>query len=112
MLLVRARWWGIVAMCCAAAGLGCAAAPAGAAQSGGPDTQPLHRAGRWLVDADGRVFVGHGFNVVKKVAPFVRGEFGEADARMLADEGFTVARIGFIWAGAEPQPGVYDDAYI
>ena len=87
------------------------AAPAAPAQ-GGPDTQPLHRAGRWLVDAQGRVFVGHGANIVKKVAPYVRSEFAEADARMLADEGFTVARIGFIWAGAEPQPGVYDDAYI
>ena len=89
------------------------AAVTGTAQaSGGPDVQPLHRAGRWMVDADGRVVVGHGFNIVKKLAPFVRSEFSEADARLLADEGFTVARIGFIWEGVEPQPGKYDDAYI
>src|SRR3954469_9421980 len=80
--------------------------------AGGPDVQPLHRAGQWMVDADGRVFVGHGFNIVKKLAPFVRSEFSEADARLLADEGFTVARIGFIWEGVEPEPGRYDDAYI
>jgi endoglycosylceramidase len=89
----------------------CAAAPAQAA-TGAPVSSPLHRAGRWLVDDQGRVVVVHGVNVVKKVAPFVRTEFGEADARMLADEGFTVARIGFIWEGVEPQRGVYDDAYV
>jgi endoglycosylceramidase len=80
--------------------------------AGGPDVQPLHRAGQWMVDADGRIFVGHGFNIVKKLAPFVRSEFSEADARLLADEGFTVARVGFIWEGVEPEPGRYDDAYI
>jgi endoglycosylceramidase len=87
------------------------AAPAQAA-TGGPVSSPLHRAGRWLVDDQGRVVVVHGVNVVRKVAPFVRTEFTEADARMLADEGFTAARIGFIWEGVEPRPGVYDDAYV
>jgi endoglycosylceramidase len=85
---------------------------AGAAVAGSPVTGSLHRAGRWLVDDQGRVVVAHGFNVVKKVAPFVRSEFGEQDARLLADEGFTLARIGFIWEAVEPRPGVYDDAYI
>src|SRR6478672_10213172 len=96
----------VIALLCLAA-----AAPA-QAETGGPDVQPLHRAGQWMVDADGRVVVGHGFNIVKKLAPFVRGEFGDADARLLADEGFTVARIGFIWEGVEPEHGKYDDAYI
>jgi beta-glucosidase len=104
-----------LAVLCAAGVMCCAAMPASADAAptkGGPDTQPLHRTGQWLVDARGRVFVGHGVNIVKKVAPYVRTGFGESDARLLADEGFTVARIGFIWAGVEPQPGVYDDAYI
>lgn len=73
---------------------------------------PVHREGRWLVDGQGRVVVLHGFNVVRKNPPFVRREFGRSDARLLAREGFTVARIGFIWEGVEPRPGHYDDAYI
>lgn len=78
----------------------------------GPIAGRVHRAGKWLVDKQGRVVVPHGFNVVRKWAPFVRTEFGEADAQLLADEGFTVARIAFIWEGVEPEPGRYDDAYI
>jgi endoglycosylceramidase len=58
------------------------------------------------------VFIGHGANVVRKSAPYYPFRFGEADARLLADEGFTVARIGFIWEAFEPQPGKYDDAYV
>ncbi len=79
---------------------------------GGPITGPLHRAGPWLVDGQGRVFLGHGVNVVRKSDPYYPSRFGEADARLLADEGFTVARIGFIWEAVEPEPGRYDDAYI
>src|SRR3954451_10132861 len=110
VMRVRRRYaLALATVLCAALASG---GPAQAKSGGGPDVQPLHRAGRWMVDADGRVFVGHGVNVVKKVAPFVRTEFGEADAQLLADEGFTVARIGFIWEGVEPEPGKYDDAYI
>ena len=39
-------------------------------------------------------------------------EFTASDARLLADEGFTVVRIGFIWQGLEPSPGRYDDGYV
>lgn len=89
-----------------------AAAPAAGAAVGGPVSGPLSRAGTWLVDDQGRVVVTHGFNVMRKNPPFVRSEFSDQDARLLADEGFTLARIGFIWEGVEPRPGVYDDAYI
>ncbi|MFN8544359.1 MAG: cellulase family glycosylhydrolase [Candidatus Binatia bacterium] len=91
--------------------LALAIAPASAATPGATAGR-VHRAGRWLVDGQGRVVVAHGFNVVRKVAPFVRTEFGDADAQLLANEGFTVVRIGFIWEGVEPQPGRYDDAYV
>jgi endoglycosylceramidase len=73
---------------------------------------PVHRVGPWLVDAQGRVVVLHGFNAVKKNPPFFPSRFGTADTRFLASEGFTVMRIGFIWEGVEPAPGQYDDAYI
>jgi endoglycosylceramidase len=84
---------------------------AAAATAGGPAGR-VRRAGPWLVDEQGRVVVAHGFNVVRKTPPFVRTEFGEADARLLAREGFTVARIAFIWEGVEPEPGRYDRRYI
>jgi endoglycosylceramidase len=82
------------------------------ARADGPVTSALSRAGRWIVDAEGRVVVLHGINIVKKWAPYYPSRFSAQDARFLANEGFTAARIGFIWAGTEPEPGVYDDAYV
>ena len=34
------------------------------------------------------------------------------DARFLAAHGFDVVRVGFNWSGLEPQPGVFDSAYL
>ncbi|HVV76459.1 MAG TPA: cellulase family glycosylhydrolase [Mycobacteriales bacterium] len=68
--------------------------------------------GSWLVDAEGRVVVTHGFNVVKKLAPYYPSTFTAADAKLLANEGFTSVRTGFMWEAAEPSPGRYDDRYI
>jgi endoglycosylceramidase len=79
---------------------------------GGATRGPVQRVGAWLVDDEGRVVVAHGWNVVRKSAPFFPWRFGTSDARFLAEEGFTVARIGFIWEAVEPQPGTYDDRYI
>ena len=38
--------------------------------------------------------------------------FGGDDASFLARNGFNVVRLGMIWKGLEPQPGVYDEAYL
>jgi len=100
-----------VAAVAAAAWVAASTAPAHAVE-GAPVTGPLQRSGQWLTDDQGRAVIAHGVNVVRKVSPWVRTEFTERDARLLADEGFTVARIGFIWEGVEPQPGRYDDAYV
>lgn len=100
-----ARKLGVAAALCALASLmPCAADPAVA---GG-----FSRSGAWIVDAQGRVAVLHGFNIVRKVPPYYPPDFGEQDAAFLAGQGFKLARIGFIWAGVEPKPGVYDDDYI
>jgi endoglycosylceramidase len=72
----------------------------------------IHRAGKWLVDNKGRVVVMHGFNIVRKTAPYYPSHFTAQDARYLVAHGFTGVRIGFIWAGVEPRPGKYDDTYI
>src|SRR5436190_9616626 len=75
---------------------------------------PFARAGGYLTDAQGRVFISHGVNMVYKVAPFEPSAtgFGEDDAEFLAREGFNSVRLGVIYRAVEPQPGVYDDAYL
>lgn len=70
--------------------------------------------GRWLLDPQGRVLLLHGVNMVYKLPPYapdVDG-FGRDDARFLARNGLTTVRLGLIWKAVEPEPGVYDDAYL
>ncbi|BCI84138.1 hypothetical protein MTY66_57630 [Mycolicibacterium sp. TY66] len=70
--------------------------------------------GVWLTNSDGQVVLLHGFNEVYKLAPYdpAASGFSEDDAAFLAANGFNVVRLGVIWAGVEPQPGVYDTAYV
>src|SRR4051794_1439377 len=89
----------------------CAGLPASATAA---PKLPFGHAGRFITDADGRVFISHGVNLVYKVPPYepsVSG-FGADDATFLAHEGFNSVRLGVIYKGVEPQPGVYDDAYL
>src|ERR1700749_1995085 len=87
---------------------------AGATLAAAAPKLPLGHAGRWITDAGGRVVVMHGANLVYKVAPFYpsAGPFGPSDAAYLRSLGFTAVRVGVLWEGLEPQPGVYDDAYL
>jgi endoglycosylceramidase len=75
---------------------------------------PLGHEGRWLTDAGGRVVILQGTNMVYKRPPYAPDEtgFGADDARFLAREGYDTVRLGVIYAAVEPQPGVYDDAYL
>ena len=85
------------------------AAPAGAAHPAA-----LGHAGRWLTDAGGRVVVPHGVAVMDFDAAHLPAAigFGGDDAAFLAAHGFDVVRVGFNWSGVEPQPGVFDRAYV
>jgi endoglycosylceramidase len=88
-----------------------AAIPASAA---GAPRLPLGHAGRWITDARGRVIVVHGINMVYKLPPYypaVTG-FGDDDAAFLHRMGFNGVRLGVIWKALEPQPGVYNAAYL
>ncbi|WP_233428655.1 cellulase family glycosylhydrolase [Mycolicibacter heraklionensis] len=71
-------------------------------------------AGTWITDADGRVLNLHGFNEVYKIPPYEpsAGGFSDDDAAFLAANGFNSVRLGVIWAGVEPQPGVIDYNYL
>ncbi|UVO13573.1 cellulase family glycosylhydrolase [Mycobacterium sp. SVM_VP21] len=71
-------------------------------------------AGTWITDADGRVLIMHGFNEVYKSPPYApsAGGFDDDDAAFLAANGFNSVRVGVIWAGVEPEPGVIDYNYL
>jgi endoglycosylceramidase len=89
-------------------GLGTPAATAAA------PTPPLTHDGRWVTDAEGRVVILHGVNMVYKRPPYAPSAagFGANDARFLADNGFNTVRLGVIYKGVEPSPHHYDDAYL
>lgn len=83
---------------------------------GAPERAPaeLGTAGNWIVDQDGRVVILQGVNQVYKSPPFSPGGngFGDDDAAFLAANGFTAVRLGVYWSEIEPQPGVYNFAYL
>ena len=77
-------------------------------------TPPLSQQGRWITDADGRVVILNGVNMVYKRPPYHPSAIGfdAPDARFLREQGFNTVRLGLIYAGVEPTPGAYDDAYL
>jgi endoglycosylceramidase len=76
--------------------------------------EPLGSTGRWITDAEGRVVVLHGVNLVTKRSPSLPSAagWGADDARYLAEEGFNTVRLGFDYGAIEPAPGIYDAAFI
>lgn len=80
----------------------------------GAGTVGLSTSGTWFTDSDGRAVILHGLNVVYKIPPFEPSAsgFSDDDAAFLAANGFNVVRLGVIWAGVEPEPGVYNEAYL
>ncbi|HVU60122.1 MAG TPA: cellulase family glycosylhydrolase [Mycobacteriales bacterium] len=72
----------------------------------------ISRVDSWLVDRQGRVVELHGFDIIRKTAPFYPSHFTAKDADFLVRNGFTGVRIGLIWSAVEPRPGVYDDRYL
>jgi endoglycosylceramidase len=85
-----------------------------AQSAGAAPVPPLGHSGRWITDADGRVVILHGVNMVYKRPPYypAAGGFGADDATFLEDNGFNTVRLGLIYKGVEPRPGVYDDSYL
>src|SRR2546426_6402707 len=97
-----------VALCAALAGC------VGPTTADAASALPLSHAGRWITDARGRVVILHGTNMAYKLAPYYPGAagFDIQDAAFLRSLGFNAVRVGIIWKAVEPQPGVYDDAYL
>ena len=74
---------------------------------------PFVRAeGTRLVDAQGRHLVLHGTNSVNKT-PEPKPEMGRPERfQQMAAWGFNCVRLGFVWAGLEPEPGKYSEEYL
>src|SRR5262245_39356309 len=87
----RGVWMVRAAIAAACIALLCTAAAA----SADPST-PLGQHGRWVTDADGRVVILHGVNMVYKRKPYEpeRSGFGADDAEFLARNGFNTVRLG------------------
>lgn len=100
-------------MAVAACAAGLVAAPA-AAQAAWPPREPLTTAGRWVVDADGRVVVVRGMNLIDKRPPYLAGARGWRPemARWLRRQGFTAVRLGWIHKGFEPVRGEHRTDYL
>src|ERR1041385_5766345 len=96
--------------------VGLIAAPASARSSVQRSTQhpSIAHNGRWFTDSRGRVVILHGVNMVMKVPPYQPSAmgFGDDDAAVLQHEGFNTVPLGLILKGLEPQPGVFNDAYL
>ena len=89
------------------------AAPAGALADTPPADRPawpLQPQGRWVTDAQGRVVIVHGVDVVARAAPWLPGAagFGDDDARLLARAGFSAVRLGVVPAAVMPRPDAVD----
>ncbi|MFO7974716.1 MAG: cellulase family glycosylhydrolase, partial [Candidatus Hydrogenedentota bacterium] len=76
-------------------------------------TKFITTSGRQFIDTEGREILLTGVNVVDKSPE--RNYLSwhtEEDFARLRDWGMNVIRLGIIWDGVEPEPGVYDDEYL
>jgi endoglycosylceramidase len=95
-------------------GSGLASSQAGAASAAVLPAGPIGHAGRWITDASGKVLLVSGVNMVNKLTPYTPAAdgFDSADAAFLADNGLDAVRVGVLWEALEPEPGVFNDAYL
>jgi endoglycosylceramidase len=90
--------------------------PGGLTQPANPDASllSLGTSGSFLTNSDGQVVTLHGLNEVYKIAPGdpLASGFNDDDAAFLAENGFNAVRVGVIWSDLEPDPGVFNTAYL
>ncbi|HYY00924.1 MAG TPA: cellulase family glycosylhydrolase, partial [Mycobacterium sp.] len=90
--------------------------PGGLTQPADPDASllSLGTSGSFLTNSDGQVVTLHGLNEVYKIAPGdpLASGFNDDDAAFLAENGFNAVRVGVIWSDLEPDPGVFNTAYL
>ena len=106
----------IVAAALAAAVVGVPVAQARQAAHVRSSPPQLEHRGPFLTDPSGRVVIVHGVNAVFKHAPYVAPAtakgFTARDADFLANNGFNAVRLGVLFAGVMPKPGVIHHHYL
>ncbi len=69
--------------------------------------------GRKIIASEGGQIILHGINVVNKdPEEHYLGHVFERDFGRFRSWGFNVVRLGIIWDGLEPEPGVYNEDYL
>eukprot|EP00729_Bicosta_minor_P008698 gene8698-2097_t len=69
---------------------------------------------RQFYDEAGRARLFHGGNRVPKASPWYFDDMLQSDgeAGQMEELGFNVVRLGFMWSGYNPAPGVFNASYI
>lgn len=92
------------------------AAQCTAVQGANTSLHILRHEGLNLIDDYGRVVLLHGVNAVWKIAPYFPPNkadgFSAADADFLQAHGFNAVRLGVLFAGVMPKPGMIDQSYL
>lgn len=66
-----------------------------------------------FITKDGSQIILHGINYVNKSAKIDSTRFSNPENfKLMSKWGFNCIRLGVIWQGVEPEPGVYDEAYL
>lgn len=66
-----------------------------------------------FMDPDGRVLTLHGINVVNKDPKTnYLGHISKEEFAQFKKWGFNAIRLGIIWDGLEPEPGIYNETYL
>ncbi len=75
---------------------------------------PVSIKDRAFVDGNGRQIIFNGINLVNKnPSQGYIGDFSDPEIfKKFKNDGFNIIRLGIIWAGLEPEPGVYDEEYL
>jgi endoglycosylceramidase len=84
------------------------------AACGGETAKPESVRDGFLHDDQGRTLILRGVNLsgAQKAAPYLDDKTQADYTRLRAEWGFNAIRFLMTWAAVEPQPGVYDDAYL
>ena len=74
----------------------------------------LHAHDGNFVDSFGRVRIMHGSNRVMKALPWYFQDMASSDREfeLMQRLGFSVLRLGFMWSGYNPSPGVFNRTYV
>ena len=73
----------------------------------------LHIEGMNFIDEDGKQVLMNGLCFIcrEKEKGYLEPGLGEK-LRHYSKHGFNLIRLGIFWDGVEPEPGVFDDAYL